>query len=175
MKRMASVLIIAFAISGLASAQATLTKSSTLPTVDGVIGASEYQYSGSVGGLKIFATLGSDDMVYIAVEGPTSGYVAAGVGGLRMNGSRLFFGAVQGGKPAFAEKAGVGHFYADAKELVVKKWAVVSKGSDTVLELSLPAAKALWNGQINMIFAASKSPGFDSKHYTKGAMSFTVK
>ena len=114
-------------------------------------------------------------MLYIAVEAPSSGYVAAGVGGLVMNGSRLFFGATQNGKPAFLEKAGVGHFYEDAKEVVVKKWAVKTKGEDTVLELSLPSGKALWKGQINAIFAYSKSPSFDSKHVARGALSFTVK
>jgi hypothetical protein len=175
MKKFASLTILAFALAGASFAQASLAKSSTLPAIDGAIGASEYQYTGTVSGMKVFATLGSDDMLYIAVEAPTSGYVAAGVGGLRMNGSRLFFGAVQGGKPAFAEKAGVGHFYGDAKDLVVKKWAVSTKGSNTTLELSLPANKALWNGQINMIFAASNSPSFDSKHSTRGAQSFAVK
>lgn len=140
-----------------------------------MIGASEYQYSGTVSDIKVFATLGTDDMLYIAVEAPTTGWVAAGVGGLVMNGSRLFFGAVQDGKPAFIEKAGVGHFYADAKELVVKNWFVKTTGASTVLEFSLPAGKAVWKGQINAIFAYSKNPSFSSKHSVRGALSFTVK
>ena len=175
MKRLASIAILAFALGGAAFAQATLTKSATVPTVDGVIGASEYQYSGSVSSLKVYATLGSDDMLYIAVEAPTSGWVAAGVGGLKMNGSRLFFGATQNGKPAFQEKAGVGHFYADAKTLVVKKWAVQTKGEDTVLELSLPSSAAVWQGEINAIFAYSTSSSFTMKHTTRGSLTFTVK
>jgi hypothetical protein len=175
MRKFSLALLIVLALANGAFAQATLTKSPSLPAADGVIGASEYQYSGTAAGMKIYATLGSDEMLYIAVEAPSSGYAAAGVGGLVMNGSRLFFGATQGGKPAFLEKAGVGHFYADAKELVVKKWAVKSKGEDTILELSLPAAKALWKGQVNAIFAYSKSPSFDSKHVARASLSFTVK
>jgi hypothetical protein len=174
MKRVALVVLVAFAVVGGAIAQATLTKSSSLPTVDGSIGASEYQYSGTVSGMKVYATLGSDDMLYIAVDAPTSGWVGAGVGGLRMNGSRLFLGAVQDGKPAFIEKAGVGHFYGDAKELVAKKWAVKTVGKDTVLELSLPSSAALWKGQVNSIYAYSNSPSFDKKHASRGALSFTV-
>lgn len=175
MKRFSLFAIIALVLAGGSFAQATLTKSSTLPTLDGVIGASEYQYSGTVSGMKIAATLGANDVFYLAVEGPTAGYVASGVGGLVMNGSRLFFGATQDGKPAFLEKAGVGHFYGDAKELVVTKWAVKTVGNDTVLELSMPAGKALWKGQINAIFAYSKSPTFSSKHVARGALTFTVK
>lgn len=175
MKKIASIGMIAFFVAGGAFAQASLSKSSSLPSIDGVIGASEYQYSGTVAGAKVFATLGSDDMLYLAIEAPTSGWVAAGVGGLVMNGSRLFLGATQDGKPAFLEKAGVGHFYADAKELVVKKWAVKTTGEDTVLELSLPAVKALWKGQLNAIFAYSKTPSFTARHAARGALSFAIK
>jgi hypothetical protein len=175
MKRLAAISYIAFVVASGAFAQAALSKSSSLPKVDGVIAASEYQYSGAVSGMKIYATLGSDDMLYIAVEAPSSGWVAAGVGGLVMNGSRLFLGAIQDGKPAFIEKAGVGHFYTDAKELVVKKWLVKTTGDLSVLELSLPSSAALWKGQINMIFAYSKSSSFSSKHSARGSLSFTVK
>jgi hypothetical protein len=175
MKRLISIAIIALALGGAAFAQASLTKSSALPKIDGAIGAAEYQYSGNVSGLKVYATLGSDDLLYIAVEAPTSGWVAAGVGGLKMNGSRLFFGATQSGKSAFQEKAGVGHFYADAKTLVIKKWAVSTKGEDTVLELSLPASDAVWQGEINSIFAYSASPSFSSRHSARGSLTFTVK
>jgi hypothetical protein len=113
-------------------------------------------------------------MFYLAVEAPTSGWVAAGVGGLVMNGSRLFLGAVQDGKSVFAEKAGIGHFYRDAKDLVVKKWAVVSKGEDTVLELSLPSSAAIYKGQINTIFAFSNSTSFAKKHVAHASLPFTL-
>jgi hypothetical protein len=175
MKKSVLVAMIAVAlVSGLA-AQANLGKSTSLPRVDGTIAPSEYQYAGSSGGMKIYATLGSDDMLYLAVESPAAGYAAAGVGGLVMNGSRLFFGAVQDGKPAFQEKLGKGHFYTDAKDLVVKSWSVKTSGNDTVLELSLPASAALWNGKVNSIFAYSKSTKFDSRHSGKASVSFVVK
>jgi hypothetical protein len=166
--------IAALAFASAAFAQATLSKSSAIPAVDGVIGPSEYQYSGTSRGLKVYATLGSDNMLYLAVEAPTSGWVAAGVGGLVMNGSRLFFGATQDGKPAFQEKAGIGHFYGNAKDLVVKKWAVKTVGEDTVLELSLPSDKAVWQGQINAIFAYSSSASFSAKHLAHASLSFSV-
>ncbi len=175
MKRVAIIALVALATSGGLFAQAFLSKSSSLPTVDGVVSASEYQYSTvSANGIKIYATLGSDDNLYIAVEAPTSGWVAAGVGGLVMNGSRLFMGATQDGKPAFIEKTGIGHFYTNAKTLAVEKWAVSTKGEDTTLELRIPASAALYKGKINAIFAYAKVPSFTTKHAAHASISFAV-
>ena len=76
MKRSVLVAMITVAlVTGLA-AQANLSKRTSLPKVDGAIAASEYQYEGTSGGMKIYATLGSDDMLYLAVEAPTAGYAA---------------------------------------------------------------------------------------------------
>ena len=175
MKRL-TLAFLALALAGGAFAQASLTKSPSLPSIDGAIGASEYQFSTvAANGIKVFATLGADDMLYIAVEAPTSGWVAAGVGGLVMNGSRLFLGAVQDGKPAFIEKAGIGHFYTDAKTLVVKKWAVKTAGEDTVLELELPSSAAVYKGQINAIFAYATVPSFTTRHKAHATLTFAVK
>jgi hypothetical protein len=174
MKRVFSIAIIALMIAGGAFAQATLTKSSSLPSIDGVIGPSEYQYSGTDRGITLYATLGSDDTLYLAVEAPTSGWVAVGLGGLVMNGSRLFLGATQDGKPAFLEKTGIGHFYTDAKNPIVKNWAVKTAGENTVLELSLPASAVLANGQIKAIFAYAKVPNFTTRHAAHASITFTV-
>jgi hypothetical protein len=174
-KSIALIALLALGASFDLSAQTALSKSKTLPTVDGIVGGSEYQYSStSANGIKISVTLGSDDNLYIAVEAATSGWVAAGVGGLVMNGSRLFLGAIQDGKPAFIEKAGIGHFYTDAKTLVAQKWAVTTKGADTTLELCIPASAALYKGRINAIFAYAKSPSFTTKHAAHTSISFSV-
>jgi hypothetical protein len=174
MKRLILVasLIGAWALS--LSAQASLTKTDKLPTVDGSITSGEYQYEGNFSGMKILATLGTDDNLYLAIEAPTSGWVALGVGGRVMNGSRLFLGAMQGGKPAFIEKLGRGHFYVDAKDLVVKKWAVTSAGESSILELVLPASAAVWKGQINLVFAYAGSPDFTVRHKARGSTSLTI-
>ena len=175
MKKLIAIATIALLLAGGVFAQATLTKSSSLPSVDGVIGASEYQYSGTVNGIKINATLGTDDTLYLAVEAPASGWAAVGVGGLVMNGSRLFLGATQDGKPVFLEQTGVGHSHTDATKNVTKKWAVKTKGEDTILEVSLPASEAVKNGQINVILAYSKAPSFTARHAARASISLTVK
>jgi hypothetical protein len=156
-------------------AQAVLTKGAQPPKVDGVFDAKEYQYTATYQGMTIGASLGSDDMLYLAIQAPTKGWVGLGVGGLVMNNSRLFLGALQDGKPAFTEKLGKGHFYTDAKDLVVKSWSVKTEGDKTTLELSLPSSAAVWQGKVNMIFAYATSPKFESKHAARGSVSLDVK
>jgi hypothetical protein len=164
-------------VSGLSAqaAKADLSKSAKLPTLDGSIAAGEYQYQDTLNGIKVAATLGSDDVLYLAVEAPSSGWAGLGVGGLVMNGSRLFLASVQDGKGGLIEKTGLGHFYTDAKNLVVKKWAVKTVGNVTTLELSLPSSAAIWKGQVNVIAAYSKTPNLSAKHSAYAKISFTIK
>jgi hypothetical protein len=175
MKKAAIAILSLALLGGAALAQQSLSKSATLPKVDGSISASEYQFSTTMNGMKIAATLGSDDNLYLAVEAPSAGWAGAGIGGLVMNGSRLFLGSVLNGKSTFIEKAGKGHFYADAKDQVAKSWAVKTVGNTTTLELSLPASAAVWKGKINTIYAFSKSPQLDTRHQANARISFDVK
>jgi len=75
---------------------------------------------------------------------------------------------------AFVEKLGRGHFYVDAKDLVVTKWAVTSSGDSSTLELVLPASAAVWKGQVNFIFAYASSPDFTSRHKARGSATLTI-
>ncbi len=175
MKRTLMAVALVAALGSALSAQAALTKGAQPAKVDGTFDAKEYQFTTERDGARIGASLGSDDMLYLAIEAPTKGYAALGVGGLVMNNSRLFLGAVQDGKPAFIEKLGKGHFYTEAKDLVVKSWAVKSEGGKTTLELVLPASAAVWKGKVNMTYAYSASPKFDSRHSARGALSLDVK
>jgi len=168
-----ALLVLTSAIS--AAAQPALAKSPSLPKVDGSFVPGEYKYEESKGAVRLGATLGSDDMLYLAIEAPTEGWAGIGVGGLKMNGSRLFLAAVKDGKPEFIEKQGVNHFYTDAKELVVKGWSVKTEGGLTTLEVELPSSAALWKGKINEIFAYAKSTDFTSRHASRGSISYDVK
>lgn len=175
MKRGLAAAAVAILMAGGLFAQASLTKSAKLPTVDGSFGAAEYQFKTTVSGMTIGATLGSDDLLYLAVQAPTEGWAALGVGGLVMNGSRLFLGAIQDGKSAFIEKTGKGHFYVDAPSLVVKKWVVKTSGGSTVLELSLPSSAAINNGKLDLLFAYARVPSFVTQHAARGSLSIAIK
>jgi hypothetical protein len=157
------------------SAQGSLAPSASLPKQDGVIGSGEYAYNTTISGMKLGASLGTDGMLYLAVEARTSGWVAIGTGGLVMNGTRLYYGAMLDGKSAFAEMLGAGHGAVPAKTLVVKKWAVSSKDGSTTLELALPSSEAIWKGSINSIIAYAVAPNFRMKHVAMGSVSFEVK
>jgi hypothetical protein len=175
MKRTALFFAVGIIAAVEASAQASLSASAALPKIDGSIASSEYAYNTTINGMKLGATLGTDGMLYLAIQAPTSGWVAVGTGGLIMNGSRLYFGAIQDGKPAFAEMTGAGHGAVPAKTAVVKKWAVASAGGATTLELVLPSSDAIWKGQVNSIIAYSNAPDFRMRHREQGSISYTIK
>jgi len=175
MKRTSLVIAAAIIAAVEASAQASLTASAALPKVDGTVGTGEYAYESNLKGMKVGATLGTDGMLYLAVQAPTSGWVAVGTGGLVMNGSRLFFGAVQDGKPSFSEMAGAGHGAVPAKSQVVKKWAVATAGGATTLELVMASSDAAWKGSINSILAYSTVPDFRAKHRAYASVSYAIK
>jgi len=80
--------------------------------------------------MTIGATLGSDGMVYLSIQANTAGWVALGVGGLVMNGSRLFIAFDTGTKQSFYEQLGAGHSHGDPQDLVVSKWAVKDGRND---------------------------------------------
>jgi hypothetical protein len=175
MKRTTLVIAAAIIAAVEASAQASLAPSAKLPTLDGKLGSGEYAYETTVNGMKLGATLGTDSMLYLAIQAPTTGWVAVGTGGLIMNNSRLFFGAVQDGKPAFAEMVGAGHGAVPAKSQVVKKWAVASAGGSTTLELVMSSTDAVWKGAVNSIVAYSASPDFRMKHRESASITYAIK
>lgn len=175
MKRIGLAIAVAVIAAVEASAQASLTASATLPKVDGTLGSGEYASMTTVKGMKVGATLGTDGMLYLAVQAPTSGWVAVGTGGLIMNGSRLFFGAMQDGKPAFAEMTGAGHGAVPAKTQVVKKWAVASAGGATTLELVLASTDAVWKGSVNTIIAYAGVTDFRARHKANASIAYAIK
>lgn len=175
MKRTALIFAVGIIAAVEASAQASLSASASLPKIDGTIASGEYAYNTTINGMKVGATLGTDGMLYLAIQAPTSGWVAVGTGGLIMNGSRLYFGAIQNGKPAFAEMTGAGHGAVPAKTTVVKKWAVASAGGSTTLELVLPSSDAIWKGQVNSIIAYAGAPDFRVRHREQGSITYAIK
>jgi hypothetical protein len=155
-------------------AQAQLTKSDKLPSADGTAAPGEYQYATTVSGMTLGATLGSDGKLYLSISAKTSGWVALGVGGLRMDGSRLFLAYDSGGKRDFTEQAGAGHSHSDAATKVVEKWAVKAASGTTTLELVLPAKAAVADGKLDLLFSYSDTTSYSARHRARGSMSLSV-
>jgi hypothetical protein len=174
MKRAIVVLLTVLALTAWAEDQATLTKSSSIPVPDGVVGPNEYQFNKTDSGMTVGATLGSDGMVYLAVQAKTTGWVALGVGGYKMDGSRLFLAYDTGKKRVFNEQIGKGHFHSDVKDPVVSKWAVKQADGVTTLELVLPEGAAVKDGSIDILYAYSNSTIYMIPHKAKGVVSLKV-
>jgi hypothetical protein len=174
MKRKIIVLFVLLALSLSLSAQAVLSASSSIPTIDGTIGATEYQFTTVVSGMTIGATLGKDGKLYLSIRAQTSGWVALGVGGSKMDGSRLFLAYDAGGKQVFNEQRGVGHSHKDLADAVVEKWIVMAADGNTSLELVLPASAAISDGKIDLLYAYSDSTSYALHHKARGSLSLTV-
>jgi len=177
MKRTVAVLgaiaVLAFSLN--AQDQASLSPSDSIPSVDGTAGANEYQYNSTISGMTVGATLGTDGQLYLSIQADTAGWVALGVGGQKMDKSRLFLAYDTGAKRVFNEQRGAGHFHGDVKDPVVAKWAVKKSGASTTLELVLPASAAVEGGKLDLLFAYSDSTSYMSRHKARGAISLAVK
>lgn len=174
MKRTLAILIAALALTASLEAQAALTASGSIPVQDGTLAAGKYQYSATVSGMTIGATLGTDGNVYLAIQARTAGWVALGVGGKRMNGSRLFLGCDTGSAKSFSEQRGAGHSHGDVKDPVVSKWAVKRADGTMTLEVALPESAAVTDGSLDLLFAYSGSSSFSSYHRARGSISIAI-
>jgi hypothetical protein len=155
-------------------AQAQLTKSDKLPSPDGTVTSGEYQYTTTVSGMTIGATLGTDGKLYLSNSVKTSGWVALGVGGTKMDGSRLFLAYDSGGKQSFTEQIGAGHSHSDAATKVVEKWAVKTANGVTTLELVLPAKAVVTDGKLGLLYSYSDTTSYSTRHQARGSMTLSV-
>lgn len=174
MKKLAILFVLVLGFSCAAMAQDTLTRSAAIPSPDGVVQSGEYQFTKSVSGMKVSATLGTDGNLYLAIEAPTSGWVALGIGGLAMDGSRLFLSVDSGGSPSFSEQVGSGHHHDAATASIVKKWAVHAANGSTTLELVLPADSAIVDGKLDIIAAYSTSASLMARHAAHASFELVI-
>jgi hypothetical protein len=174
MKTSMIVLFALLALSASAYSQASLSPSPTLPKADGAVNPGEYQFSTEVSGMSLGATLGKDGNLYLSIQAKTGGWVALGVGGRKMDGSRLFLAYDTGSKQVFNEQKGAGHSHVDATDSIVKKWAVKAADGTTSLELVLPALSAVMDGKLDLLYAYSGSTSYIFPHKARGSMSITV-
>ena len=173
MKRAVSAFLAFSVIALFAQSNPSLSPSPALPTVDGTVADGEYQFSTLVSGMTIGVTLGTDGNLYLSIQAPTSGWVALGVGGRVMSGSRLFIAYDTGSKKFFSEEKGVGHFHTSAKDSVVSTWAVQQVGGVTTLELVMPASAAVAKGNLDLLYAYATTTAF-VHHKARGSLSLSV-
>lgn len=137
----------------------------SVPEVDGRAGEEEYDARRELQGMVVSAGYW-DETLYIALEGETQGWVAAGFGSRRMDGAYMAIGfAGPGGTPTFREMEGHLHSLRRAGDSKVEAYAVREEGSVTTLELAVPLAE--WQEEdrrIPMILALGDRDSLAAMH-----------
>jgi len=152
------------------SATVTWAQTSGTVVLDGTISESEYETVEVKNEFTIAARLSDDKTtLYAAVKGPTTGWIALGLGTLKMNGSFMTLGYVADGKFSVSFERGKGYTHAPTPAPGAE--AVVSEiDGVTTLELSLPALSYVKNGMLQVIAASGTKDDFKTKHTRRAAL-----
>lgn len=175
MKRAAFALGFISLFSIAAFAQDLVASTAPLPLQDGVVAAGEYQFTSTQSGIKVSATLGADNLLYLAIEAPTKGWVALGTGSAVMDGARLFIAWEADGKGNLSEQVGAGHYHAVATDSLAKKWALKTNGGTTSFELVVPASAAISGGKVVVLASYAATASLTQRHAARVSLSLTVK
>jgi len=144
---------------------APLVAQTPAPVADGILGQNEYVVSFDKLGMKLGFTLSVDrSTVYVAVQAPTSGWVSAGLGSTRMNGTYMVLGFDAAGKTVISEETGTRNGHTTNSASILKTKAVKEASGRTTLEFSVPAAKFLKGDNIDMMIAYSDRDDLVSFH-----------
>ena len=176
-----SVSVLLFALVGAAgfAESGSLPVSAMKTVVDGVVHPNEYSFSQAFGPLTLSANRTADTL-YLAVAGKTSGWVAVGLGSVKMNGATIFMGFVDGdGKVQFKAQGGTGHSHKDAAKSVsdtVISSAITEADGTTTLEIALKAGAYITSGQpaLDLIFALGGGKSFMSMHSYRNTTSLKL-
>jgi len=168
--------LLASLVLGLALSAETLAPSAAKPKIDGQLAQGEYTVQGDHNGMTIGASLSKDGTVLsLAIQAPTAGWVAIGLGSNFMNGAYLVMAYEAEGKAAVTEQIGVGHSHGLAKGTKLLASAVHSTGGVTTFEFQVKVADFAKGGKLPLIMAYGRSADFVSKHvrYSMMSLSFT--
>jgi hypothetical protein len=166
---MAVAVFLFFALSAYAQS-GVLAVSGNKPVVDATITDGEYSFQKDFGQMALSLSR-SADTLYIGAAGKTSGWIAVGLGSMKMNGASIFIGYVgTDGKPQFKPQIGEGHRHKDpsGKDMndEVISYAMKEEGGKTFLELALKSDAFIKEGQktLDVIFAIGPAKAFTPYH-----------
>lgn len=176
-----AAILVLFVIVGASSfAQAkTLAITTNKTVVDGVVNAAEYSFTQDFGQMTVYANR-TADALYLAVVGNTKGWVALGLGSMRMDGSTILMGFVDAsGKVQFKPQAGQGHTHKDAGQDVqstIISYAMKLVDGKTTLEVALKPSSYIKAGQteLDVIYAQGTEASFVPRHMFRGALAIKL-
>lgn len=173
-KKMCSFLILGVILVFSIAAQ-DLSPSARKPTADGILGADEYSFNGTYSGMKLGVSLSADRAtLYLALEAPTTGWVALGLGSLTMNGAYIVLASVTNGQPVVSEQTGAGHGHSPNKEKKLAASAVRETNGTTVLEIALPAAAYASGNTMQILMSYGAADSFVVKHSVHASAELSV-
>jgi len=142
-----------------------LKASALVPVADGIVGTSEYSWHGTLKDMKLSLSLSADNStLYVALEAPTTGWVAVGLGSLRMNGAFMVLAYVNKGAAVISEQTGAGVGHKENKTKALLASAAREANGASVLEYSLPAAAYIAWPSLRLVAAYGRSDNFTSMH-----------
>ncbi len=142
-----------------------LAPSPKTPAADGTVSPGEYSYTSAQKDMTVHLSLSADGgTLYAAVEAPTTGWVAIGLGSLKMDGAFLVLGYDAAGTQAVREDTGRGRAHAPNPTRVLTAQAVRETAGKTVLEFALPAAPHAAGSSLKLILAYGRRDDFTSIH-----------
>ncbi|MEI6386694.1 MAG: hypothetical protein WCQ50_08670 [Spirochaetota bacterium] len=164
MKRLAFAFVSAMLMAVVVSA-APISLAVGSAAVDGLVSQGEYANFTTLSGIGFGATLSDDgSLITLAIQAPTSGWVAIGLGAGIMDGAWMLLAYDADGKPAYSEQLGAGHFHQAVKASKILKSQVKAVGGSTVLEIQVKGSDFIKDGTLPVILAYGKNPDFTSKH-----------
>ncbi|MDP2790725.1 MAG: DOMON domain-containing protein, partial [Rectinemataceae bacterium] len=142
-----------------------LKASAHVPVADGVVASGEYAWQATLKDMKLALSLSADSStLHVALEAPTAGWVAVGLGSLKMNGSFMVLAYVDKGSAAVSEQTGIAFGHKENASKILRSQAVQEANGATVLEYSLPATAYTAWPSLKLIVAYGRPDNFSSKH-----------
>ena len=141
--------------------------------VDGTVDSGEYRIETASEQMRIYAT-DSQDSLFLACSAPTGGWVALGVGSMRMNGAAIFIGYVTDGKAEFRSDLGRGHNHRESDDFTVVSYALEETEGRTVLELELLKSGIPYSNPLKLLVGYGDKDDFRAYHRYRSALSLDL-
>ncbi len=152
-----------------------LAPSPKTPAADGTVSPGEYSYTSVQKDMTLHLSLSADGgTLYAALEAPTTGWAAVGLGSLRMDGAFMILGYDAAGTAAVSEETGSGRRHTPNPTRMLTARAVREIAGKTVLEFALPAAPHAVGSSLKLILAYGRRDDFSSLHARYAAVEVPI-
>jgi len=170
------VLILVLLSLGLALASAQkLPIGSSSVKIDGLISDKEYALTVPLDKMNVYITRTADTL-FLAISASTKGWVALGFGSDRMDGARIFIGAVTDGTASVSEQLGRGHGHNQIGDPLTVSYGMVEDAERTTLELAFKAGDVITAGQseLQVLAAFGSTDKITRYHASRDRLTFQL-